>query len=170
MHKEEAIQLCKKHINRYVLIHTADGMAYDGIVENVDDENVYLAVPAGDAGPAGTGAEYAGPMGINAEYAAPMGANINAAFPAGANVNAMAPLGAHVNDPNAMTGYRPDGFGYGFGYPGYGFGYPGFGFGSPFYGYPSFGHPYGFFGPRRRFSRLVLPLAALTALSLLPYY
>jgi hypothetical protein len=40
------------------------------------------------------------------------------------------------------------------------------------YGYPGFGFPgYGFYGsPRRRFRRLVLPLAALTALSVLPWY
>ncbi|WP_249870128.1 hypothetical protein [Oceanobacillus saliphilus] len=47
-----------------------------------------------------------------------------------------------------------------FGYPGYG--YPGYGF--PGYGYPPFGRP------RRRFRRLVLPLAALAALSILPWY
>lgn len=41
-----------------------------------------------------------------------------------------------------------------FGYPGYGYGYPGYG-----YGYPP-----------RRFRRLILPLAALTALSVLPWY
>lgn len=50
-------------------------------------------------------------------------------------------------------------FGYGYGYPGYG--YPGYG-----YGYPGYGYGY----PRRRFQRLVLPLAAITALSLLPWY
>ncbi|HEX6593642.1 MAG TPA: hypothetical protein VF095_03525 [Bacillota bacterium] len=50
-----------------------------------------------------------------------------------------------------------------FGFPGYGYGYGGYGF--PSYGY--FG-PYGF--PPRRFRRLVLPLAALAALSILPWY
>ncbi|GGA73913.1 hypothetical protein [Ornithinibacillus halotolerans] len=49
-------------------------------------------------------------------------------------------------------------------YGGFGYGYPGYGF--PGYGY-GFGYPY---GPRRRFRRLVLPLAALTALSVLPWY
>ncbi|MFD2630355.1 hypothetical protein [Oceanobacillus kapialis] len=51
-----------------------------------------------------------------------------------------------------MTGdYRQFGYGYG----GFG-GYPGYGYG-PYYGRP-------------RFRRLVLPLAALTALSILPWY
>lgn len=45
---------------------------------------------------------------------------------------------------------------------GYGYGYgPGPGFG---YGYPAYGYP------RRRFRRLILPLTALAALSLLPWY
>ncbi|MBY7143093.1 hypothetical protein KFZ56_08490 [Virgibacillus sp. NKC19-3] len=43
------------------------------------------------------------------------------------------------------------------------FGY-GFGYGYPGYGYPGYG------GPPRRFNRLVLPLVALTALSVLPWY
>lgn len=46
------------------------------------------------------------------------------------------------------------------------YGYPGYGYGSG-YGYPGYGY-----GPgvRPRFRRLVLPLAALTALSILPWY
>lgn len=48
-------------------------------------------------------------------------------------------------------------FGYGYGHQGYGYGYPGHG-------------NYGYGRPRRRFNRLVLPLAALTALSILPWY
>lgn len=51
-----------------------------------------------------------------------------------------------------------------FGWYGYG-GFPPYGFGYPGYGFPGYG-----FGPRRRFRRLVLPLAALTALSILPWY
>ncbi|HEY4601908.1 MAG TPA: hypothetical protein VIG73_11630 [Cerasibacillus sp.] len=38
------------------------------------------------------------------------------------------------------------------------------GFGDQFYGYPGYGYPGG------RFRRLVIPLAALTALALLPWY
>ncbi|HLR65810.1 hypothetical protein [Virgibacillus alimentarius] len=37
------------------------------------------------------------------------------------------------------------------------------------YGYPGYGG-YGHYGYRPRFRRLVLPLAALTALSILPWY
>lgn len=41
------------------------------------------------------------------------------------------------------------------------FGYPGYGYG---FGYPGYGYP------PPRFRRLILPLAALTALSVLPWY
>ncbi|WP_405196558.1 hypothetical protein [Virgibacillus necropolis] len=37
------------------------------------------------------------------------------------------------------------------------------------YGYPGYGYGYGY-GRPRRFNRLILPLAALTALSILPWY
>ncbi|HZG55854.1 hypothetical protein [Paenibacillus sp.] len=117
MHKHEAIEICKQHIHKYVLIHTTDGMQYDGIVESLDDEYVYLAVPVGAA-----------------ELAPPQA--------------------------RALPGY----YGYG-GYPGYaygpgvaGYGYPGYGYGYPAYGYGG------------RFRRLALPLAALAAISLLPYF
>ncbi|MEN1970326.1 hypothetical protein WMZ97_19915 [Lentibacillus sp. N15] len=80
------------------------------------------------------------------------------------------PLAQHEQDMHQMHEHQQNrqvGFGYGqpggFGYPGGGFGYPG-GYGYPGggYGYPG--------GPRRRFRRLILPLAGLTALSLLPWY
>lgn len=61
------------------------------------------------------------------------------------------------NVPNqADDNYRQ----YGYGYPGYGYGGPGYGYGGPSYGY----------GRPRPFRRLILPLAALTAISLLPWY
>jgi hypothetical protein len=48
-----------------------------------------------------------------------------------------------------------------FGWSGYG--YPGYAYsGTGFYGYP--------YGPGRRFRRLVLPLAALSNVSILPWY
>ncbi|EHS56994.1 hypothetical protein WG8_3264, partial [Paenibacillus sp. Aloe-11] len=49
--------------------------------------------------------------------------------------------------------------------------YGGYGFYPPYppYGY-GYGYGYGFPYGRRRFNRLILPLAALTAIALLPYY
>lgn len=46
---QQAKSVCKKHINRYVEIQMKDGKTYDGIVESVDDQNVYLAVPRGES-------------------------------------------------------------------------------------------------------------------------
>lgn len=53
-------------------------------------------------------------------------------------------------------------FRYGYGHSGYGYGYPGYGNQGGYGGY-GYGRP-------RRFNRLALPLAALTALSILPWY
>lgn len=47
MNQQEAYNLCMKHIHRYVEISMKDGKKFDGIVESVDNENVYLAVPRG---------------------------------------------------------------------------------------------------------------------------
>jgi hypothetical protein len=47
LEKEQAYLLCKQHIHRYVVIQVADGSSHDGIVENVDEEILYLAVPMG---------------------------------------------------------------------------------------------------------------------------
>jgi hypothetical protein len=45
MEKHQAQALCREHMHRYVLVQTHDGQQFDGIVENVDDDNLYLAVP-----------------------------------------------------------------------------------------------------------------------------
>lgn len=47
MEKVEAKKLCKEHMHRYVCVQMHDGALYDGIVENVDDDMIYLAVPVG---------------------------------------------------------------------------------------------------------------------------
>ncbi|REK77412.1 hypothetical protein [Paenibacillus paeoniae] len=44
-HLTQNKSVCEKHMNRYVVIQTNDGQYHDGIVESVDDENVYLAIP-----------------------------------------------------------------------------------------------------------------------------
>ncbi|ANE47311.1 hypothetical protein SY83_14720 [Paenibacillus swuensis] len=46
MNLEEKKKLCKDHMHRYVSVQTTDGGLYDGIVEDLDDEYLYLAVPA----------------------------------------------------------------------------------------------------------------------------
>lgn len=116
MYHENMYDLCKKHIHRYVLIQTTDNQTIDGIIENVDENYVYLAIPTGEA-----------------------------------------------SEPVRDSEERIFGGGIG------GYGYPGYGF--PGYGYPGAygGYPY-YYRPRRRFSRLVLPLAFVTGLSLLPYF
>lgn len=38
---------CEKHMHRYVLAQTHDGMCCDGFIEYMDDEVVCLAVPCG---------------------------------------------------------------------------------------------------------------------------
>lgn len=124
MHKNEAVEACKQHMNKYVLVHTKDGSQYDGIVESMDDEHVYLAVPVGSP--------------------EPMPAQMRA---------------------------LPVPYGYGAFPPGVGYGYPGWGYpgpGYPGFGYPGFGYPG--FGYGGRFRRLAIPLAALAAISLLPYF
>ncbi|HLR62862.1 MAG TPA: hypothetical protein VK097_10515 [Lentibacillus sp.] len=63
-----------------------------------------------------------------------------------------------LGQDNQMPGYHHDNRQFGFG--GFGYGYPG-------YGYSGYGYGY---GRPRRFRRLILPLAALTALSVLPWY
>jgi hypothetical protein len=105
---EEIYLLCKQHIHRYVRVQMEDGSVHDGIVENVDDDHLYLAVPVGDM------------------------------------------------EMEQSRAFLP--------YSGYGYGYP---YGDP-YSYPGYGYGYGY--PGGGFSRVILPLAALAALSLLPYY
>ncbi|WP_261305722.1 hypothetical protein [Paenibacillus andongensis] len=47
MKYQEAHEICIKHMFRYVSVTMTSGSVYDGIVEGVDDENLYLAVPIG---------------------------------------------------------------------------------------------------------------------------
>ncbi|GKU79723.1 hypothetical protein [Paenibacillus sp. L3-i20] len=36
---------CEQHMHRYVMVQTIDGVCCDGIVEHVDEDMVYIAVP-----------------------------------------------------------------------------------------------------------------------------
>ncbi|HEY2492551.1 MAG TPA: hypothetical protein VGI33_06540 [Paenibacillus sp.] len=124
-------KLCCEHIHRYVRVWIVDGRAFDGFVESVDEEQLYLAIPVGHEMPDNE------QIGLE-----------NAGHPE-------CSVGHHGNFggyPGIQTRALAQGY-----YP-----YPGAGLGYGYPGYP----PYGI----RRFNRLVLPLAALTGLSLLPYY
>lgn len=49
MHQHEAYMLCYQHVNKFVRIHMHDGVVYEGVIEKVDYEHVYIACPiAGD--------------------------------------------------------------------------------------------------------------------------
>ncbi|HLR69566.1 MAG TPA: hypothetical protein VK105_20965 [Virgibacillus sp.] len=69
------------------------------------------------------------------------------------------PIEPHEIQGNMASNQRHFDRQYGYGPPGYG--YPGYG------GYGGYG---GGYGPGNRFKRLILPLAALTAISILPWY
>ncbi|WP_438446223.1 hypothetical protein [Gorillibacterium sp. sgz5001074] len=46
----EAHAMCMEHMGRYVRIQMHDGMVFDGVVEKVDEEHVYIACPETEAG------------------------------------------------------------------------------------------------------------------------
>jgi hypothetical protein len=156
MEKIEAKQVCHHHMHRYVRVVILDGRAFDGFVENVDDEQLYLAVPVGHE--------------MNNEQME------HAGYHEGNN----APMDSYANPSNLQpTSYEPQkGYGHqqgcGCNGPSSGSGYPGVDARAFFPGYypapapfPGYGYnPYG----RRRFNRIILPLALLSTLALLPYY
>ncbi|WP_433619974.1 hypothetical protein [Paenibacillus cellulositrophicus] len=170
MEKFEAIELCKKHMYRYVRATMADGSVHDGFVESVDEEKLYLAVPVGheNVSPAHVSPNAnVAPTYVSPAHVSP-NANVAPTYVSPANVSPnVAP--AHVAPANVAPAvmpvhhgcYHPCG-----GFPGYDYRafFPGF--------YPPFGYGYGFGYPfyGRRFNRLILPLAGLTALSLLPFF
>lgn len=99
-HLSQMYDMCQQHMHQYVVLETTDGATIDGIITDVDQQNVYLAIP----------------------------------------------------NSNSTAYYDQRYYGYS--------GYP-YGPQPPYGSYP----PY-----PGRFRRLVLPLAALTALSVLPWY
>ncbi|WP_145023559.1 hypothetical protein [Paenibacillus sp. Y412MC10] len=202
MEKFEAIELCKKHMYRYVRATMADGSVHDGFVESVDEEKLYLAVPVGheNVSPANVSPNanaapaYVSPASVSPNanmaptYVSPASVSPNANMaptyvsPASVSPNAnMAPMyvspanvspnvaPAHVAPANVAPAVMPVHHGCFHpcgGFPGYDYRafFPGF--------YPPFGYGYGYGYPfyGRRFNRLILPLAGLTALSLLPFF
>lgn len=51
MQQSEAYALCQEHMNKYVRLHMQDGVVYDGVIENLDGEHVYIASPMRDDDP-----------------------------------------------------------------------------------------------------------------------
>lgn len=44
MHSQQMLKQCKKHMNQYVQCNMLDGKVYEGYVEKVDKQNLYLIV------------------------------------------------------------------------------------------------------------------------------
>ncbi|WP_068676581.1 hypothetical protein [Oceanobacillus sp. Castelsardo] len=140
MKHKHMYDLCKQHMHSYVLAETNDNQKFDGILTGLDEEYAYFAIPIEQ-----------GNMGQMMDYPHQPGMIGNMRnYPSHPGM-----MNEHTHDP-----YQNDSLGYmhgeqeemrQFGY--YGYGYPGYGY-----------------YPRRRFSRLVLPLAALVALTALPWY
>ncbi|MDR6880089.1 hypothetical protein [Bacillus sp. 3255] len=51
MNHPEKHEICINHMHRYVSVTMDNGAMYDGIVEHVDGDHLYLAVPIGGAEP-----------------------------------------------------------------------------------------------------------------------
>lgn len=45
MMKHEAHTLCSAHMGRFVRLQMSDGAVYDGVIEKVDGEHVFIACP-----------------------------------------------------------------------------------------------------------------------------
>jgi len=144
MEKVDAKQICHHHMHRYVRVVIVDGRSFDGFVDNVDDNHLHLAVPVGHE----MYCDHMENAGISNENMAPVGG-------CGCNTH-------HQPSPyGTQQGYGNPSFGSG--------GYPGVDVRAFVPGYYPHGFGYNPYG-RRRFNRLLLPLVALTAISVLPFY
>lgn len=47
MEKIEVKKMCQDHMHRYVCVWMEDGSMHDGIIENMDEEYLSLAIPVG---------------------------------------------------------------------------------------------------------------------------
>ncbi|MBU5595222.1 hypothetical protein KQI76_08600 [Amphibacillus sp. MSJ-3] len=140
--QDHIYDLCKQHMNKHVLLQTTSGEQINGIIMNFDDENVYLAVPA-----------RSNDLQVENRQYNPYG---------GGPMYPPSPHPQYGGGPPYPPGPGPrPPYGPGTSYPPYG---PG-----PYYpGYPSPTPPYGPGGHPGSYSQLVIPLAALAALTVLP--
>ncbi|SDH55629.1 hypothetical protein SAMN05192534_10749 [Alteribacillus persepolensis] len=126
--------LCQQHVGQFVAVQTKNNEWFNGYMENVDEENVYLMIPEYDHNT----------MGV-------MGAQTN-----NANMHQYSPQQPYHDPQHNMPAMRP----------GVKNGACGCQRDQRQY-YPPYG-PY--YYPYPRYRRLILPLAALVALSALPFY
>ncbi|KPH79166.1 MULTISPECIES: hypothetical protein [Bacillaceae] len=146
MKHKHIYDLCKQHMHSYVLVETNDNQKFDGILTGLDEEYAYFAIPI-EQGNMGQMADY--PHHQHQHQPGMMG-NMQGYSTHPGMMNEHTHGNFRNNSHEQMYGEQEEmrQFGY------YG------------YGFPGYGYPY----PRRRFSRLVLPLAALVALTALPWY
>ncbi|MFB4163730.1 hypothetical protein ACE1TI_07780 [Alteribacillus sp. JSM 102045] len=142
--------LCQQHIGQYVMVQTKNNELFNGYIENVDENNVYLMVPEhendnynmNNHNMYGNYPNNVMHQEMNNNY------NMHYTMPQQMNNNHMEnvmPYSYPSKQKNCGCNNREDRQFYGFG-----------------------GYPY--YYPYPRFRQLILPLAALVALSALPYY
>lgn len=131
--------LCKQHMNQHVMLHTTAGEQIQGVITNVDDENVYVSIPTRSDNVEEDSRQY-NPYGGGPQYP-----------PRPRPRPPYGPGGPYSPGPRPRPPYG--------GYPPHGPGYP------PYYG-PGYGpQPQ----PGSGANRLIIPLAALAAISVLPF-
>jgi small nuclear ribonucleoprotein (snRNP)-like protein len=136
---------CHKHLNKPVQVQVEGQHSYSGIVEHVDDQYVYMMVPIDETGQYMDLAQLM--QGMNAQSMYEYGhEQAYQHIP-------QQPLARQL-ESNQRYPFYPAVFP---GYPGYYQPYP-------FYPYP---YPYAPYPRPRGWNRLILPLAALTALAVL---
>lgn len=104
--KDDLNGIIKKHVNKHVVLQTKDGYTYNGLVQHIDDENVYLGVPGAQGMPGaypgvGGGAGYHG--GYHGGYP---GVGGGAGAPGGIPGGVGYPGGAGFAGPGGVGGYQ----------------------------------------------------------------
>lgn len=136
---------CQQHLNKPVQLQVNGQHVYSGIVEYVDDDHIYVMVPIDETGQYMDLAQMM--QGANPQSPNEFG-HEHAYYH-----QSQEPLARQSESEQQYPVYPPV-------YPGY----PGYFQPYPFYPYP---YPYAPFPRPRGWSRLILPLAALTAVAAL---
>jgi hypothetical protein len=139
-HHQNMKMQCQNYLHQPVQLQVGGQHGYSGIIEHVDDHNVYVMVPVDETG------QYM-------DLAQLMqGTDVQSMYPSGQEYDHA--YAQHSQDPLARQErnerYYPEGF-----YSPY-----------PYY-YPYYPYPYGPYTRPLGWNRLILPLAALTAIATL---